>query len=181
MKHQAASARRYGRALLDIALERNTADEWAAQLHAVATALDDEAMARLLSSPIASIDTKIKATTTLAGGLGREVETLIRMLLARKRVTLLPALSEAFADLIREHRRILHAEITTAIPLDEQTRTLLQDRLSHYLGQAVEIEDHVDPAIIGGVVARIGDRLIDGSVAGRLQRMREQIGARAGG
>ena len=86
-------------------------------------------------------------------------------------------LSDAFAELVREDRRILHAEVTTAIPLNEQTHQLLAERLSRYLGQSVEIDARVDPSIIGGVVARIGDRLLDGSVAGRLHRLREEIGA----
>lgn len=175
MKQQSGAARRYAQALFEIALEREAVDQWARELGRVADVMADPTAARLLSSPARGVHTKRRAIDVAAGPLSREVGRLIDLLLERKRANLFPALAESFADRVREHRGILRAEVTSAVPLSEAERELLAARLGKHFGQAVELHARVDPGILGGVIARVGDRLLEGSIRGRLERLREQL------
>jgi F-type H+-transporting ATPase subunit delta len=74
-------------------------------------------------------------------------------------------------------RGIAVAEVTTAVPLDDSSRAQLAARLTRYVGQQIEMETSVDPAIMGGVVVRVGDLLLDGSVRGRLEALRRRLAA----
>lgn len=181
MKAPTSSARRYAQALFEIALDRGTLDQWAEQLTALASVVQDRLLGRALASPAMSLQGKLQALQAAVGPVDREVEVLLRMVLSRRRSYLLPALGQAFLALLRDHRGILQAEVTTAVPLDDEERTLLTERLRRYLGQTVEINNRVDPRVIGGVLARVGDRLIDDSIQGRLSRLRRQLGLAPGG
>jgi F-type H+-transporting ATPase subunit delta len=103
------------------------------------------------------------------------VSSLLTLLLERKRIDQLPVLAEAFADLVRQQKGIRLAEVTTAVPLNEADRAAVAQWLTRYLGYAVDVRYAVDPEIIGGVVARVGDQLIDGSVRGRLEGLRRAL------
>ena len=74
---------------------------------------------------------------------------------------------------------IVEAIVTSAAPLEEAERAALAERLAALTGQRVEIEERVDPALLGGLQVRIGDRLIDGSVRGRLERLRATLSTTA--
>jgi len=87
-------------------------------------------------------------------------------------------ITDSLHDLINERRGIVTAEVTTAVPLDAEMERLVAERLATYLDRPPEkvvIRSRVDPTIIGGVIARIGDRLIDDSVRGRLDRLRQTL------
>ena len=175
MPAPSGSARRYAVALFSIAQERGTIDAWADEL----SRLRDLAMSRdgkrLLESPDFTLVQKVAAVEATAGPLSKETAALIRILLKRKRVLLIPALADAFNEQARIQRGIELATVTTAIPLEEPERQLITQWLSSRLGHTVEIEEHVDPEIIGGVVARVGDQLIDASVRGRLETLRRRL------
>src|SRR5258707_6873299 len=89
-----------------------------------------------------------------------------------------PGTPEMMRSMINQSRSNITAEVTTAVALDAEMQRLVAERLAAYLNRApdkVTISSRVDPAIIGGVVARVGDRLIDDSVRGRLQRLRRTL------
>ena len=99
------------------------------------------------------------------------------MLLHRERLQLLPDIARSFRGRHNAARGIVTAHVTTAVPLDDVTEAELAARLSRYVNQQVQIEATVDPNIMGGVVARIGDTLLDGSVRGRLEALRRRLAA----
>jgi F-type H+-transporting ATPase subunit delta len=105
-----------------------------------------------------------------------DLETRVRnflvLLVRRDRLGLLPDVVATFHAMLNELRGIEVVEVTTASPLEQGERGLVADRLAAYLNRRVELETLVDPEIIGGVIARIGDRVLDGSVRGRLDRLR---------
>lgn len=179
MKQQAGAARRYAEALFEIAVERSTLDQWAGELARIAELLSDPTAARVFGSPAGGAQAKRRAVDAAAGPLSPEVGRLVDILLERKRVHLFSRLAEAFADRVREHRGIVRADVTTAVPLGDTERQLVAARLARHLGKAVEIHSQVDPSILGGVVARVGDQLIEGSVRGRLERLRQELQAGA--
>lgn len=158
-----------------MALERDTIDEWASQLARISEVASDPLATRLLASPGSGTASKRRAVDAAVGPLSPEVGRLIELLLEHKRGQLLPALAEAYADRVRKHRGILRADVTSAVPLDEAEQNLLARRLQLHFGKQIEIHSQVDPRILGGVVARVGDQLLDGSVRGGLQRLRQQL------
>jgi F-type H+-transporting ATPase subunit delta len=88
---------------------------------------------------------------------------------------LLPPILVEFEHLVREARGVLEADVTVARPLTEAERQEILQRLRTLTGKEVQIQVGVDPAILGGVVVRIGDQVIDASVAGRLDRLRQDL------
>jgi F-type H+-transporting ATPase subunit delta len=166
---------RYAAALFSIAKERGQTDAWATQIQKLGAAVGEAGAMRVLTAPGLSISQKQQAIESVAGPLAREVSSLLTLLLERKRINQLPALAEAFADLVRRDKGIELAEVTTAVPLNDADRQGVAAWLTRYLGHAVEVRYNLDSEIIGGVVARVGDQLIDGSVRGRLEALRRTL------
>jgi F-type H+-transporting ATPase subunit delta len=177
VRRQSGSARRYADALFELAVQRDALDQWAAELARVAALVADPAAERLLASPAGDSAAKRRAIDALVGALSPEVGRLVDLLLERKRILLFPELAEAFAERVRQHRGILRADDTTAVPLTDADRRLIEERLQRHFGKTIEIHNQVDPEILGGVVARVGDQLLDGSVRGGLRQLRQQLGA----
>lgn len=99
-------------------------------------------------------------------------------MIERDRLNEIPGLADTLAELINRQRGIITADVTTAIPLDAELESIVAQRLATYLNHdpsKINLRGHVDPAIIGGVVARVGDRLIDDSVRGRIERLRRSL------
>lgn len=171
-----AVARRYARAIFELALERGQSlSEWLADLEAVDAALSEGAVRAALMSPRLSFEKK----RDLVGGALQQLDLLRRnfllLLIERGRVELLGAIRSEFRRLTLEHEGIAEATVTTAVPIDEAEARQIAQGLERLLGKKVVLERRVDPAILGGVVARVGDRLINGSVAARLAALREQL------
>jgi F-type H+-transporting ATPase subunit delta len=106
------------------------------------------------------------------------VRNFLHIIADRDRLGELPGMADALRDLINQHRGIITAEVTTAVPLDAEMERLIAQRLAAYLNrdpEKVTILGRVDPAIIGGVVAQVGDQLFDDSVRGRLARLRRVL------
>ena len=95
------------------------------------------------------------------------------------RVELLPAVVREFRRLHARQEGVVEASVTSAVALDEAAQAALQERLSALTGQSVAMHLDVDPSLLGGVSVRIGDRLIDGSVRGRLERLRATFSSTA--
>jgi F-type H+-transporting ATPase subunit delta len=175
MPAPSGSARRYAEALFSIARDRGSIDAWADELAQLRALAMNRGGMRVLESPELSLAKKEEIIQAAAGPLSPETTALVKILLQRGRVELIPALADAFNERVRKHRGIELANVTTAVPLEEAERRLVTQWLNARLGQTVEIEEHVDPNIIGGVVARVGDQLIDASVRGRLETLRRRL------
>jgi F-type H+-transporting ATPase subunit delta len=119
----------------------------------------------------------------LAARLSRPAFNLCRLLLARGRLELLGPISAEYSRLLNARRGVVSATVTSATPLTGDEDTAIRARVAQLTGTTVDVHTAVDPALIGGLTVKIGDRLIDASVRGRLERLREQLlaGTRAGG
>jgi F-type H+-transporting ATPase subunit delta len=91
-------------------------------------------------------------------------------------VALAGQIREEFERLVDEHQGVAHAQVVTAVPLSERDKREVEERLSQMIGKKLVVEAEVDPTIMGGLVARIGDRLIDGSTRTRLTDLRRRLG-----
>jgi F-type H+-transporting ATPase subunit delta len=174
-RQNAGSARRYAVALFGLAVERGTLDDWAAQLGRIAAIVQNSIAQRALAGPAGSVADKRRAVEALAGPLSREITALVAILLDRKRIELVPALAEAFAQRLREHRGIELANVTTAVELGDAERSLVSERIARQVGKTVELRTKVDPDIIGGVIVRVGDQLYDASVRSKLEILRRRL------
>ena len=100
---------------------------------------------------------------------------LLLLLLKRHRLALLPRILETYQELYNKEKGIVVADVTAAVPLDEAHRQQVADQLSRITGKTIELRMHTDPRILGGLITRIGDELIDASVATRLAELGERL------
>ena len=171
------AARRYAEAIFGLAQEDQSFDAWASDLDRLGELLDVPAADKALASPALTVTQKLNILRAEIPELRPAAGNLLQLLLHRGRLNLLPEIALAYRELLNRARGIATAHVTTAIPLDDAARAEVAARLTQYTGQRVQLEASIDPTIMGGVVARIGDLLIDGSVRGRLESLRRRLAA----
>ncbi len=111
----------------------------------------------------------------LSGKVSPHTLGLLEFIVAQGRARQLPQILDELSDLAAEARNAVVAEIRSAVPLDGPQREQLADALSKATGKKVEVKVLVDPSVIGGVVAKVGDTVIDSSIRRRLEQLREQV------
>ena len=173
-----ASAVRYARALLDVVIQEGNPEQVEQELSAVADLYAGNAeLRKALTSPAVPVAAKrgvIEALVSRAApspALGK----LMLMLADRNRLALLPELAASYRERLMEHRLIVRADVTTAVPLLPDQVAQFEARLTAATGRRVTMTTHVDPALVGGVVARVGSTVYDGSIATQLANMRERL------
>jgi F-type H+-transporting ATPase subunit delta len=171
------AAKRYTQAIFSLAREKGNFDQWLADLARLDSLIRDERAAQYLASPNVSTADKQKLLDAVLLDSGPEARNLARLLLQRHRLEIVPDMYELFQEMFLAEQGIIIAEVTTAVPLDEEGQSVVRQRLSQLVGRDVELRLNTDPSIIGGIVARIGDQLIDGSVINQLRRLRARLAA----
>ena len=171
----AASARRYAQAAFEIARDQNAFDRWRTDMAKLAALAQDPGFQMIMDSPRVHLDQKTAILQESLTDVDPLVLNLARLLVQKRRAELIPGLLEEFNRLVDQHNGIEHARVTTAVPLNAAAQGTLTSQLSQLTGKQVVVTVDVDPAIMGGLVARIGDKLIDGSTRGRLQTLRQEL------
>jgi F-type H+-transporting ATPase subunit delta len=172
------AARRYAQAVLDLAVEADSIAVWRADLEDVARVLTDSDAAPVFADSRLPVEQR-QAMLERVLDVQPLSLNLARLLVARGRSLDARAVAEWFNRMADEREGIAHATVTTAVDLTPEQLQGIERRLSEGLGQRVVIQATTDPAIIGGIVMRVGDRLIDGSVRTRLKQLRRELeGAR---
>ena len=173
---RAASPRRYAQAVFQIAAESGRFDAWADDLRTVATALENKELAGLLDSPQVPASAKVEAVRAVLGdAVDPLAANLLALLATRNLANLVPGILETFEALVDRHNGIERAEVIAAVPLDQQQQEAIEAVLVKLVDKDIRMSTGVDPAILGGLVARVGDRVIDGSLRTRLQGMRRTV------
>ena len=173
-----ASAARYARALFDVAIKESNPEQAEQELGAFAALLQSHAdLQKALTNPAIPAANKRAVVEQLLDRLqpSSPVRKLLLLLAERDRLELFPDMLDVYRQRLMEHMNVIQAEITTAAPLAGDQATRLQERLAKATGRTVTMTTKVDPAIIGGVVTRIGSTVYDGSVATRLAAMRQRL------
>ena len=173
-----ASAVRYARALFDVALKESDPSRVEQELSSIVTLVTGHAELRnALESPGVPPVAKKSVVEALVsrGQFTPPVGKLLVMLAERDRLTLLEPVLEAFRTRLREQHRVLEAEVTTAIPLEPEQQAALQQRLGAATTRQVTLTTKVDPSLIGGIVARIGSTVYDGSLATQLAKLKGRL------
>ena len=180
MARPATSSRRYAEAAFEIGLRDGTVEQWLEQLGRLAEALSDPAVVRRLEDPAVPLETRSEALSgALGGDVLPQVRNLLLLILRRRRLEQLTAVAAEFRRLYNRRAGIVEATATSAAPLSDRDVAELQSRLVDIAGGQVELSLEVDPSLIGGITVRLGDRLLDGSVRGRLERLRNRLVASA--
>jgi len=173
-----ASAQRYATAAFTVASEGGDFDAWLTTLDELARIMRMPSARTVFLSPTVAPADKRAALDRLLPDATPTIRNFLHIVADRDRLDAVPGMAEALRELINKRRGIVTAEVTTAVPIDAQTEQVLAQRLATYLQRdptQVTIRSRVDPNIIGGVVARIGDQVIDDSVRGRLDRLRRSL------
>ena len=168
-------ARRYAQALLELGEEEGRLDRIAADFETVADAWSTSAELRnAIENPLVSTATKKEVIRELSDQIGASSTTqnALLLLLERHRMSVLPYLARSLQELADGREGLVRAEVTTAVPLPETYYARLQARLERLTGKRIVIHRHIDPSLVGGVVTRIGDRVIDGSLRTKLDTLR---------
>ena len=169
------AAKRYAQAAFELARDRNELDAWERDLGSLADALASPEALAFVSSRQLKAEAKLEFLRRASGEPAPLVWNLVRLLSTKGRLALLPQIVEQFQELLDEHRGIAHAAVATAVPLSDDERQALSRRLSELTGKQVLVEVHEVPEILGGLIARIGDRLIDGSTRSKLIALKRQL------
>ena len=172
-------ARRYAHALFDVVQKRGTVESAGRELAGfrdVVAGHDD--LRRVLESPAVPAPKKhavIEALLAADGETSPEIARLLLLLADSDRLMLLADIALAFDARAMQARRIVPADVVTAVPLGDERRAALAAALGRAAGCDVTITERVDPSIVGGVIARVGSMVFDGSVARQIERMRLRL------
>jgi F-type H+-transporting ATPase subunit delta len=169
------AAKRYAEAAFLLAREGGKVDEWSVGLAAMATVFGDKQARLLFENTRVPMAQKLQLVERALAGVDPLVLNLARLLLRRRRTSLGPQIADAFQELVHESQGIAHATVTSAVPLTTEDQRAVAQRLREITGGEVVLETEVDESILGGLVVRIGDRLIDGSTKSRLLALKRRL------
>ena len=172
--------RRYAEAAFEVAMRDGTVEAWRSDLDMAAAVISDPGVGHAFANPAVPFQARLAALHgALDGHVSAPTMNLIGLLLRRGRIEQLPRVAEQFRRLDNARQGITITTATSAAPLTPDEVRALTARLEQMTGGPIELDVQVDPSLLGGLVVRVGDRLIDGSVRGRLERLRNQLASGA--
>jgi len=170
-------ARPYAEAVYRLASEQGTLDGWSDLLEFYAAVARDPAVTGVVSNPQLTRERLAELMLDIGEGrLSVEGENFIRLLADNGRLNVLPEIADQFERLKQESQGTLACQVTSAYPLDAEQEQALASALKARLGREIAISTKEDPELIGGVLIRAGDLVIDGSVRGQLQQLAKELG-----
>jgi F-type H+-transporting ATPase subunit delta len=166
----------YSRSLFDVACEHDSLDEVHEQLDEFADAVaENRDLQVFLFSPYFSAQEKKESLGKLVEDANEHFFRFLELLAERHRMPVIFRIRQAFDGLWAEERRRLEVAITSAVELEDEVVDRIRERIEEQTGQQVELESHVDPSVLGGIVLRVGNMVLDASVRARLERLRRQV------
>jgi len=169
------SARRYAQAIFEIALEKKRLDKWQSDLEKIAQLGRDATIAAFLESPVVHFEDKARLLSERLGDINPLVLNLVYLLITRGRVNMLADVVDEYQHLLDSYHGIERAGVTTAVPLDDETRLRLSESLSDIIGKKVILEPEVDPSLTGGVMVKVAGKLLDGSTRSKLAALKREM------
>jgi len=168
-------AKRFAQAVFKIALERGELDRWQSDLRKIASLAEDATLVSLLQDPRLHFDSKVKLLSEPLGDINPLALNLVYLLITRGKLNMAGDIADEYQRLLDSYRGIEQAEVTTAISLDDEDKQRLAEHLGTIVGKKVVVKPEVDSGLIGGIVARVGDKLLDGSTRSKLAALREEL------
>lgn len=193
-------ARPYAKAAFDYAKEHHAINQWQDYLNVMSAIVSDKAFADYINNPAVAAQAKVATlkdlynqsspedsntvfktlSTAIEGGAQADSNAFVNFLTQlaeRNRLALLPSINERFGLLKAADAKEVHAYVTSAYPLTQVQEQLIEHRLATSLGAKVVLHVNVDPALIAGVTIKVGDKVIDDSVRGKLKQLKIQLTA----
>jgi ATP synthase F1 delta subunit len=166
----------YARSLFEVAQEQGKLDDVRDQLGEFADALDgDQQMQVFFFSPYFSTPEKVEGLDKVVTGAEPILQNFLKLLIEKSRMPAVFRVRRTFDELWQRENKLLPVEITSAIELDKKTVKDIGDRIGEETGQKIELSERVDPDILGGLVVRVGNSIIDSSIRARLDSLRKQV------
>jgi F-type H+-transporting ATPase subunit delta len=172
-----AVSKRYARALFDVVSENQTVDITETELVNIARIVEqNEELRQLLTHPKITLQDKKQMMNELFGGnVSETTMNFVNLILDRGREEDLADIMKDFTEFANEARGIVDAVVTTAKPLTEEEINKVAEQFGQKVNKTLRVTTEVDPSIVGGIIVRIGDRLYDGSIKGKLNRLVQQM------
>lgn len=178
MARPVAAARRYAEAAFQVALAEGQLDRWKADLETAAQMLGRPDVAPTVESPAVPLGQRLAIVQQLLESrMSAPALRLVGLLVERGKISALPRVSEQFNRQLNAHRGVVEATVTSAVPLTPDETAAIRSRVEAMAGSAVELTTQVDPDLLGGLTIQVRDRLLDASIRGRLERLRDQLHA----
>jgi F-type H+-transporting ATPase subunit delta len=168
----------YARALFEVAKENDVLDRIRDELNEFTEALEDEDNSELrlfFYSPYFSSEEKTQAVEKIVDGADERFVNFLKLLAERHRMPVLPRIRRRFESLWAEENRLLPVNVTAAVELDDELVKGIGKRIEEQTGRTVELSSNVDPEVLGGLVVRVGNMVLDASVRNRLEQIRKQV------
>ena len=166
----------YARALFEVATEHDSLDEIRDQLGAFADAMhSNRDLAVFFFSPYFSVPEKKQGLERALSDANPEFENFLEALIERHRMPAIFRIRTEYDALWDEARRLLPVKVTSAVKLDERTVKEIGDRIGSQVDRQIELSSDVDPDILGGIVLRVGNLILDASIKNRLEQLRQQV------
>lgn len=168
-------AGRYATALFDLALESGALDAVDADLSRFTALLDEsDDLVRLVQSPVFAAEDQLRAVSAVLAkaGIGGLVGNFVKVAASNRRLFAVPGMVSGYRQLLAKHRGEVTAEVTSAEPLSDLQTAALKEALKAQIGKDVTLSSNVDPALIGGLVVKVGSRMIDTSLRSKLNSLK---------
>ena len=170
-----AYTKRYSQAIFEIALETGELDKWQSDLPKIISIVGEAMFMAFLESPKVHFDDKARLLSERLKDVSPLALNLVLLLITKGRLSIIGDIVDEYQRLLDSYRGIESARVITAIPLDERDEQKLAEHLSTVVGKKVVLKSEVDPTLIGGFVARVGDKLLDGSTRGKLMALKREL------
>jgi F-type H+-transporting ATPase subunit delta len=176
MARPSTSARRYAEAAFELASRDGSHDRWARDLETAAGIAADERVSDVLDNPsIPQPERQQLVQRILGPRVDAPALNLVRLLVERGRTELLPQIATEYRRLANRHQGIVEAVVTSAAPLTTDETEALRRRIEQMAGAQIDLRTEIDDSLIGGLTVKVGSRLLDASVRGRLERLRDEL------
>jgi F-type H+-transporting ATPase subunit delta len=169
------AGRRYALAMIELAREQGGAEGWLAAAEGLEALTSEPSFGAALQGDGMTDERFAAIVRQAVPGIAQDALNLFRLLRRKGRLGLGPSIASYVRELWDEEQGVQRAEVRTAVPLDEGAQERIRARLAAQTGKTIVLESAVDPALLGGAVIRLGDRLIDGSTRTRLRQLRERL------
>ena len=177
-----AIARRYAEAMFDLGRKQNKLDQTLEDVRQIAQVFAHRTLSYLLQEPKISAQRKEKAVRqALEGKVLPTSLNLALLVIQRGLIEVMPNIARELEQLVLNYKNQAVAKVTTATKIDDAQLALIKKALEQRTGKTILVESSVQPDILGGVIARVGDQVIDGSIRNRLNALRQQLLTSASG
>jgi F-type H+-transporting ATPase subunit delta len=175
VKSAYAQAMRYGQAVFEIAAQHENFNTWRDNMETLVRMVQDRDVLFFLENPRVSIGKKREVLEPKLKGVNPLAVNLLYLLVERGGLPMMPDIFADYQRRLDDLHGVAHAKVTAAIPLTETETAEIRQKLGAMFGKQIDVTTQINPSLLGGVVARVGDKVIDGSLSRRLENLKREI------